>query len=558
MHIRTQIALLVLLAAAPIAMAQSTPPDCAVGQDASTPGFHCALGGIVLSDFVVAPSGPWPISAVSVSGGQLQITLAPTGSGMWGVFGFGIFGATFKITGPLQQVTFFGNGDGSLLDCYSGDLSQVCGNDLGRLFVGRAVNLPQGTSFAVPRVLCECGTFAPTWSFSFSSGCQVDDITHSSGIAAPIGLVERRIPANSQELFAQFTVNSSTTDALHTAAKSCGFIGFDWQQTVDTLYAPSHFFPVFPTLNTANRSPNGSMQAGQLSGAPPFYDAPPGGYMYEFPLNPFPFYYPATDALSPGASVQCVSRDPITGICVVPVLNADGTTLAFHDTPSEACLPGDGSPPSSETLLGRAQDGCGLGGIPNSVIQFTTSLVGIKNNDGMQGNLVCSQTYCASQPLYRWQWGTTYNGTSGHIYSMFNDFPPDPGSGTGRITITSINGVRQTPPAVSCTATPNTLWPPNGKNVLVAVSGTITAGTQTIPATGTTFAVSDDYRDDQPSGSVAVGADGSYSFTVPLIAARKGNDQEGRTYTINVIASDAIENVGSCAAVVTVPHDQGH
>ena len=85
----------------------------------------------------------------------------------------------------------------------------------------------------------------------------------------------------------------------------------------------------------------------------------------------------------------------------------------------------------------------------------------------------------------------------------------------------------------------------------------ITAGTQNIPAGGTTFAVADEYGQHQPTGSIAVAADSSYSFTVPLIAAREGSDLDGRTYTINVIAADAIGNVGSCAAVVTVPHDQG-
>jgi probable HAF family extracellular repeat protein len=39
----------------------------------------------------------------------------------------------------------------------------------------------------------------------------------------------------------------------------------------------------------------------------------------------------------------------------------------------------------------------------------------------------------------------------------------------------------QRPPSVSCLATPNTLWPPNGKSVVVTISGTITSDT-TIPA----------------------------------------------------------------------------
>jgi hypothetical protein len=45
---------------------------------------------------------------------------------------------------------------------------------------------------------------------------------------------------------------------------------------------------------------------------------------------------------------------------------------------------------------------------------------------------------------------------------------------------------------------------------------------------------------------------------VSLIAARNGNDQDGRTYTIIVSGQDALGNVGTRSTVVTVPHDQGH
>lgn len=112
-----------------------------------------------------------------------------------------------------------------------------------------------------------------------------------------------------------------------------------------------------------------------------------------------------------------------------------------------------------------------------------------------------------------------------------------------------------TPPSVSCTATPNTLWPPNGKSVSVTVSGSVTAGTSALVSTA--YAVSDEYGQVQPSGSIALGAGGSYSFGVSLIAARNGNDHDGRTYTIVVSSEDILGSVGSCSAVVTVPHDQG-
>jgi hypothetical protein len=69
--------------------------------------------------------------------------------------------------------------------------------------------------------------------------------------------------------------------------------------------------------------------------------------------------------------------------------------------------------------------------------------------------------------------------------------------------------------------------------------------------------VIDEYGQDQPNGPITLGAGGSYSLGMPLIAARNGNDHDGRTYTIIVNAQDALGNVGSCFSVVTVPHDQG-
>ena len=345
-----------------------------------------------------------------------------------------------------------------------------------------------------------------------------------------------------------------TQMSLADAADACHFNGFDWQQTIDILPCPSPFFANARDVDSKNICSNGgSLNSGNLFGspnAPPFSDPPNEGYTAPpkyVGLNPFPFYYYFSDANTPG--VHCSYFDPDNKNCdSAPysyTVSKDDKTLSFYDPPSDPCLPGDGTA-NEPTKLNRIIVGCDPDkGIPNSFIAFTTTLVGIMKDGSVS-------------PLgFEWKWKTTFNGTSGQIYTLDNNLPPDPGSGTGGITVTSINGVPQTPPSVSCTASPNTLWPPNGQPVSVTVSGIITPGTSPLAPNGTNYLVIDEYGQDQPNGNFTLGSGGSYLFQVSLIASRKGNDKDGRTYTIIVNGQDTLGNVGSCSSVVTVPHDQG-
>jgi hypothetical protein len=115
-----------------------------------------------------------------------------------------------------------------------------------------------------------------------------------------------------------------------------------------------------------------------------------------------------------------------------------------------------------------------------------------------------------------------------------------------------------TPPVVNVSASPSSLWPPNGQMVSVTVSGAISDKLSGVDRSSASFAVVDEYGVIQPSGKVTLGSGGSYSFTVSLQASRRENDSDGRQYTITVMASDLAGNRGSASTVVTVPHDQGH
>ncbi len=111
---------------------------------------------------------------------------------------------------------------------------------------------------------------------------------------------------------------------------------------------------------------------------------------------------------------------------------------------------------------------------------------------------------------------------------------------------------------ISLAASPETLWPPNGRLVPVRVSGLIAETEDT--DVGANFRVIDEYGAIQPSGPVALTDEGggtfSYDFTVQLQASRLGQDRDGRLYTILVDAFDDDSSNGA-ATVVTVPHDRG-
>jgi uncharacterized delta-60 repeat protein len=143
--------------------------------------------------------------------------------------------------------------------------------------------------------------------------------------------------------------------------------------------------------------------------------------------------------------------------------------------------------------------------------------------------------------------------TEGHPLLPTPDFALARYLSTGIVTDTI-------PPAITVSAGPATLWPPNGKLVPVTVSGTITdnePGGSGVNASSAAYVVADEYGQVQPSGSIMLGADGRYAFTIALQASRDENDQDGRHYVIIVSAKDNAGNLGASSTIVTVPHDQG-
>jgi len=112
----------------------------------------------------------------------------------------------------------------------------------------------------------------------------------------------------------------------------------------------------------------------------------------------------------------------------------------------------------------------------------------------------------------------------------------------------------KTPPTVACSASPSALWPPNNKLVPVNVSVTVSdalsgpAGFKLVSATSN--------EPDSGQGDIQGFAPGTASTTGQLRAQRLGAGN-GRIYTLNYTGTDTTGNSSTCAATVTVPHDQG-
>lgn len=111
-------------------------------------------------------------------------------------------------------------------------------------------------------------------------------------------------------------------------------------------------------------------------------------------------------------------------------------------------------------------------------------------------------------------------------------------------------------PTLTATPSPARIWPPNNKPVSVSVTGTITDSGTGVDAATAGYTVTDEYGAVQPAGPIAVGTDGSYKVEFRLPAERRGDDKDGRLYTIVITARDLAGNQGSVRIVVLVPHDE--
>lgn len=106
-------------------------------------------------------------------------------------------------------------------------------------------------------------------------------------------------------------------------------------------------------------------------------------------------------------------------------------------------------------------------------------------------------------------------------------------------------------PPISCTATPNTIWPPNGNMIHVNVPVNVTDSLSGPAGFKLTSILSN-----EPGAGQVEGFTPGTASTSGLLKAERLGAGTGRVYTLTYEGSDKAGNTATCTTTVTVPHDQ--
>jgi uncharacterized lipoprotein YddW (UPF0748 family) len=112
-----------------------------------------------------------------------------------------------------------------------------------------------------------------------------------------------------------------------------------------------------------------------------------------------------------------------------------------------------------------------------------------------------------------------------------------------------------TAPEITLTATPSTIFPPNGKMVEVQISG---IGSDELSGLASvSYVVTDEYGTPLsiPARSLS-GYESNWTETLTVEARRNGNDRDGRLYRVVATLTDAAGNTSTATADIVVLHDR--
>jgi hypothetical protein len=112
-----------------------------------------------------------------------------------------------------------------------------------------------------------------------------------------------------------------------------------------------------------------------------------------------------------------------------------------------------------------------------------------------------------------------------------------------------------TPPALTILGySPDVIEARNHRDVDVQVHGRVTVP-EGCAVTRAAYTLDDEYNELDGGGTLSVGSDGRFDVTVAVKASRRGNDRDGRTYTIALAAENEAGRAVGQALTITVSHD---
>lgn len=219
--------------------------------------------------------------------------------------------------------------------------------------------------------------------------------------------------------------------------------------------------------------------------------------------------------------------------------------------------PADGGTPDGDDLWVRTA-------IDLTGIDLSTVLWGLGVDNGFKlyanGTLVASGY--AEGYTFRWEYSGGFGSALVPGVNVIAVALEDRGGATAfdmEITGTPVRA-DTTPPTVTCSATPNVLWPANHKMRNVTASVAV-ADTGSGPAGFTLVSVISNEPDnglgdgDTPN-DIQGWSTGTADTSGQLRAERSGGGT-GRVYTLTYQGADQAGNTATCSVMVTVPHDQG-
>jgi hypothetical protein len=146
----------------------------------------------------------------------------------------------------------------------------------------------------------------------------------------------------------------------------------------------------------------------------------------------------------------------------------------------------------------------------------------------------------------------TYTFSLGSHILTLNATDDSGNTGTDTVTVTVVD---TTPPEITVTVTPDSLWPPNHKYVQVETTVTVQDAGDPSPTVTFVSITSNELDNGKGDGNTVNDIVILDDYTFEFRAERSGNG-EGRVYTITYQATDASGNTAQAFATVIVKHNQ--